>query len=181
MYDFVLALYVRSTPTTVFPRVSPDGVPKTVPDEVRCLFPLKDFELPDDDTTQPKKKQKTESQIIRRGNRSAYLAEQRDNGGKVGKLSYLCNLGQHHNNAGKYNGPIKIIAGGSGALLKMNFIKEEPDPSIGYLTCAQCFSLLAQWVMLSSDLLRTLAGDAAASDGCWRLATPNEVRLAGIG
>ncbi|KAL3928708.1 MAG: hypothetical protein SGPRY_002276 [Prymnesium sp.] len=107
--------YFMSTPSAVFPLVSPSKVPTEVPTELLRSVELKNFPtVTVDDATKSKPA----------GNLAAYCKEA-SKGADDCKLSARCSLGQHFATAGRKDGAIRVLKGSEGALMKQPFSRDE--------------------------------------------------------
>lgn len=107
--------YFMSTPSAVFPLVSPSKVPTEVPTELLRSVELQNFPtVTVDDATKSKPA----------GNLAAYCKEV-SKGADDCKLSARCSLGQHFATAGRKDGAIRVLKGSEGALMKQPFSRDE--------------------------------------------------------
>ena len=116
--------YFMSTPSAVFPLVSPSKVPAELPAELLQSVELKDFAtvpptVPVDDAA-PAKPVKP---LKPAGNQDAYRKEV-SKGADDAKLSERCSLGQYFATAGRKDGAIHVLKGKEGALLRRPFDRD---------------------------------------------------------
>jgi hypothetical protein len=103
--------YFMSTPSAVFPLVSPSKVPAELPAELLQSVELKDFPTPPVTPAKPA------------GNQDAYYKEV-NKGADDAKLSERCSLGQYFATAGRKDGAIHVLKGKEGALLRRPFDRD---------------------------------------------------------
>ena len=116
--------YFMSTPSAVFPLVSPSKVPAELPAELLQSVELKDFATPLPtvlvDDAAPVKPVKPPKPA---GNQDAYRKEV-SKGADDAKLSERCSLGQYFATAGRKDGAIHVLKGKEGALLRRQFDRD---------------------------------------------------------